>query len=307
MMRFDDIYSNLSSLIATEGKYDSGKAVRTRYSDGEKAYTKSIEGVSFKITPEMGVPILKSKKMPVKTPLVELEWIWQEMSNDVNWLKERNVKIWNEWAMEDGTIGKAYGYQLKNKKREIVMDIGFTTWIESVNQVEYVLHQLKENPHSRRIMTTLWDVEDLDDMGLEPCVWSTHWTVHDGKLNLHVKQRSADFCLGLPFNVYQYHVLHAYVAKYVGLDIGDMHWNIDNLHVYDRHIDTLNSQMDRYNFHDFINTEFDEFGVGTNPDPVVELIIPEDFNMENFFANRLSEVKIKNYNPLDSFKYEIAI
>ncbi|MEI2422587.1 thymidylate synthase, partial [Arthrospira platensis SPKY2] len=203
------VYSQLVRQVINEGVAQDPSTVRAHYADGKPAPTISVEGVSFAITPEMGVPILQSKFVGHKWALTEIEWIWQEMSNDVAWLNDRGVTIWDEWKQEDGTIGKAYGWQLGHKKRS-VEDC-------EMNQVEYVIHQLKHNPSSRRIMTTLWDVEDLDDMSLEPCVWATHWTVQEGKLNLHVKQRSADIALGLPYNVLQYHALHALMAEEVGL------------------------------------------------------------------------------------------
>lgn len=310
MKTFDDLYMELGTKLLKEGKQQEDiESVRAVYADGEKAITKSIEGVSFEVTPDMGVPILTSKRVPVKSPLIELQWIWQEMSNKVSWLKERNVHIWDEWERPDGTIGKAYGWQLANKTRNIPLEIAnWDNCDTSLNQVEYMLHELVHSPSSRRIMTTLWDVDDLDDMALEPCVWSTHWTVYGGKLNLHVKQRSADFCLGLPFNVYQYHVLHAYVAKFVGLELGTMHWNIDNMHVYERHIPTLEEQFTKYMV-DLISTKIvdpkmkAQFGI----QDVVTLNIPEDFDMSNFFKNKLSDATLSGYKPLASYKYEIAI
>lgn len=465
MKTFDDIYYRLGKTLLKKGvEQDPNVAVRTKYSDGTPAYTVSIEGVSFEITPDMGVPILRSKRVPLKTPLIEIDWIWREMSNDVNHLNSRGVKIWDEWAqsvrdntlcyvpskvykgnhngktldkvsyaplvldyletrssnnygdynvlrkdyktqryeiqflntgyisevtqsqvslgevkdyyarsvngvgyygnykseylldglgkyhkrwvntwenmirrcssdykeqweeyrdtyvssefqscenfltwvvenkpidtellsvlqldkdyyssdvyspetcvlltpkentgltldtwylynnevftsklsfaqyvhrvtkgefgltpkgrvsttlntfMEESfangtlriispkentalgyprfslewnrTINKAYGYQLRNKTRKIPLEVANMDNCDTeINQVEFVLHELKYNPASRRIMTTLFDVDDLSEMALEPCVWATHWTVHNGKLNLHVKQR----------------------------------------------------------------------------------------------------------------------
>lgn len=192
MKTFDDIYYRLGKTLLKKGvEQDPNVAVRTKYSDGTPAYTVSIEGVSFEITPDMGVPILRAKRVPLKTPLIEIDWIWREMSNDVNHLNSRGVKIWDNWAREDGTIGRAYGWQLRNKERptKLVIPENNVDTTVYLNQVEFVLHELKHNPASRRIMTTLFDVDDLSEMALEPCVWATHWTVHNGKLNLHVKQR----------------------------------------------------------------------------------------------------------------------
>lgn len=295
MKSFDDIYIELGERLLFDSVPQNTKDnIRAKYADGEKATTSSLEGVSFCITPSMGVPLLRSKRVPVKTPLIELEWIWQEMSNEVSWLNERGVHIWDEWAMEDGTIGTAYGYQLSHQHLSVTED---NDDISLLNQVDYVIHQLKNNPSSRRIMTSLWGVSDLYSMALEPCVWATHWTVHGGKLNLHVKQRSADFCLGLPFNVYQYHVLHAYVAKLLGIELGNMYWNVDNLHIYDRHVDTLAEQMLRY--------EIDMLTKGSQP--TAKLQFPDSFDHTDYYANRLSDIKIVDYHVDRGYKYEIAI
>lgn len=292
---WDDIYLGLIERVIKEGVLqDDITSVRAVYADGEKATTRSIEGVNFKITPDMGVPILRSKFVGRKTPLLELEWIWQEMSNDVSWLEERGVRIWSAWKNERGNLGTAYGYQMANKVRLRKLPNGEE---KHLNQTEYVLHELVHNPSSRRIMTTLWDVDDLDDMTLEPCVWATHWTVHGGKLNLHVKQRSGDSALGIPYNILQYSVLHSYIAKFVGLEKGDMYWNVDNFHVYERHIPKLQEQIDRYREHvpNYLTYK------------PLELIFPENWDDSNFFNNRLSEARIEGYTYIDKYKFEIAI
>lgn len=283
MSMFDLVYNQLVRQVINEGVAQDPSTVRAHYADGKPAPTISVEGVSFAITPEMGVPILQSKFVGHKWAFTEIEWIWQEMSNDVTWLNDRGVTIWDAWKLEDDTIGKAYGWQLGHKKR-FVEDC-------KMNQVEYVIHQLKHNPSSRRIMTTLWDVEDLDDMSLEPCVWATHWTVQEGKLNLHVKQRSADIALGLPYNVLQYHALHALMAEEVGLELGTMYWNIDNAHIYDRHIETIKEQTEG---------SYDVGVLMSTP----KLVLPEG---EGFFLRRLSGAKVIDYKHNGKFTYEVAI
>lgn len=283
MSMFDLVYNQLVRQVINEGVAQDPSTVRAHYADGKPAPTISVEGVSFAITPEMGVPILQSKFVGHKWAFTEIEWIWQEMSNDVTWLNDRGVTIWDEWKLEDDTIGKAYGWQLGHKKR-FVEDC-------KMNQVEYAIHQLKHNPSSRRIMTTLWDVEDLDDMSLEPCVWATHWTVQEGKLNLHVKQRSADIALGLPYNVLQYHALHALMAEETGLELGTMYWNIDNAHIYDRHIETIKEQTEG---------SYDVGVLMSTP----KLVLPEG---EGFFLRRLSGAKVIDYKHNGKFTYEVAI
>lgn len=289
MTKFDEIYRDIVMDIVNNGEWQEG-AVRAKYADGTPARTKFKHGIHFEIKPEDGIPVLQSKKVAVKTALVELEWIWQELSNDVNWLQERKCKVWNEWQRKDGSIGKSYGYQLakecrKHKRLPLVF-----------NQVEYVIHELKNNPQSRRIMTSLWDVDDLDDMALEPCVWATNWRVVNGRLNLFVKQRSADMALGQPFNTYQYSILHRLMADQLNYDLGTMYWTIDDAHIYDRHIDTIVEQ---------VNAPL------PSAQPMIQL--PDKFREKDdeylprtFFERRLSETKIMGYEYNGVFKYEIA-
>lgn len=285
MKTFDEIYKDIVLDIIYNGKDQKGN-VRAKYADGTPAYTRYIHGVNFVISPN-DLPILKSKRVAWKTALVEMQWIWQEMSNNVAWLKEHNCKIWNEWEIKDfgseldGTIGAAYGYQLANKKREINGTM--------LNQVEYVIDQIKHNPRSRRIMTTLYNIEDLPLMALEPCVYETQWEVDDDDyLILHVRQRSADMALGNPFNTCQYSIMHRLMAQCTGKKVGNMYWNIGNAHIYDRHLEDLEQQVNR------------KYKSQSNP----KLILPDG---KDFFECKLSDVKIEGYHPLDSVKYEVAI
>ena len=285
MTKFDHIYKNIILDVINNGKMQKGN-VRAKYADGTPAYTKYIHGVNFVIEPDE-LPILQSKRVAWKTALVEMEWIWQEMGNDLAWLQERNCHIWDEWEIKegfwDGTIGKAYGYQLRDKLRQIN-----GKWF---NQVEYVIHQIKNNPRSRRILTTLYNVEDLKDMALEPCVYETQWEVDDDDyLILHVRQRSADMALGNPFNVLQYSILHRLMAKSTGKKLGNMYWNIGNAHIYDRHLELLEKQ---------VTADISEL---EKENPVLNL--PD---CSGFFESPLSQATIKNYHHNGNFKYEVAI
>ncbi len=284
---YDKIYRDIVMDIINNGTDQDPTLVRARYAEGSPAPTKFIQGINFKIRPEDGIPILRSKRVFQKTPLVELEWIWQELSNDVTWLQDHKCKVWNEWANTENTIGKAYGFQLAKKCRQV-------SWqTEKLNQVEYVLYQLEKNPSSRRIMTSLWDVDDLDEMTLEPCVWATNWKVNNNVLDLHVKQRSADMALGHPFNVYQYSVLHRLIADQCGYELGTMHWCIDDAHIYDRHIDILIEQLSQ-----------------PIPECSPTLILPDKFDengrKSSFFDRRLSDVQLLDYQHNGIFKYQIA-
>ena len=285
MTKFDHIYKNIILDVINNGKMQKGN-VRAKYADGTPAYTKYIHGVNFVIEPDE-LPILQSKRVAWKTALVEMEWIWQEMSNDLDWLQERDCHIWDEWEIKEGfwngTIGKAYGYQLRDKLRKIN-----EKWF---NQVEYVIHQIKNNPRSRRILTTLYNVEDLKDMALEPCVYETQWEVDDDDyLILHVRQRSADMALGSVINVYQYSIMHRLMAKVTGKKLGNMYWNIGNAHIYDRHLELLEKQVTA----DISELEKEK--------PVLNL--PDG---SSFFESPLSQATIKNYHHNGDFKYEVAI
>lgn len=290
MKTFDEIYKDIVLDIIHNGKDQKGN-VRAKYADGTPAYTRYIHGVNFVISPN-DLPILKSKRVAWKTALIELEWIWQEMSSNISWLQDRGCHIWDEWEMKtdkiysplhkwNGTIGTAYGYQMANKTRNING--------ESLNQVEYVIDQIKNNPRSRRILTTLYNIEDLPEMGLEPCVYETQWEVDDDDyLILHVRQRSSDMALGSPFNICQYSILHRLMAQCTGKKVGNMYWNIGNAHIYDRHLKDLEQQVNR------------KYKSQSKP----KLVLPDG---NDFFKTRLSDVKIEEYYPLGGIKYEVAI
>lgn len=265
--------------------------VRAVYADGTPAYTKYIYGVHFEIKPEDGLPILQSKQVGWKTAIKEIDWVWRQMSNNVETLKYMGVNIWNEWQRSDETIGKSYGYQLGKKSIRPIAAIDGSTVYKEMNQVEYVLHEIVRNPRSRRIMTSLYDVGELHDMALEPCVWNTNWSVDDNnKLHLFVKQRSGDILLGVPFNVTQYAVLHRRIAQVTGKELGSMHWTIDNAHIYDRHLELAEKQVTADISH------LEEF----KP----ELILPDSLQ---FFNIPLYDAKIINYKHNGSYKYEVAI
>ena len=187
----DQVFISMCEDILENGTSTEGEKVRPHWPDGESAYTIKQFGVVNRYYLSKEFPALTLRKTYIKSAIDELLWIWQKKSNNVNDLKSH---IWDEWEIKegfwDGTIGKAYGYQLRDKLRKVD-----EKWF---NQVEYVIHQIKNNPRSRRILTTLYNVEDLKYMALEPCVYETQWEVDDDNyLILHVRQRSADVALTL--------------------------------------------------------------------------------------------------------------
>lgn len=302
--------------IHENGIWDKPENVRPHYEDGEPATTKAIINKQLKFD-SSEFPILTQKRVGLKDTTKELLWIWQQMSNNVKDLRDTGCNVWNEWEMEDGTIGYAYGWQLKNKKREVVMDRLFVDMVKNsefsytrnlsedeweqaykdivaypnrtavLNQVDYLLYQLKKNPYSRRIKTTLYAIEDLDDMALEPCVYETHWQLWNGVLNLTVNIRSNDICLGNPYNISQYAILHRMITQVTGHKLGELCFNIDNAHIYSRHMETVLEQIER--------PMHDAPTVTINP------------GVTSFYKFTVDDVQMTGYKHSGSIKYEIAI
>ena len=216
--------------ILTNGYSSEGTGVRTRWEDGTEANYISIVGVSNKYDLEKEFPMitLRNNTNTVKRAIDEILWIWQKKSNKVS---DLNSHIWDQWAGEDGTIGKAYGYQLA-KKYEFKTKDGMQT----LDQVDYMLYLLKNDPASRRIMTNIFDFGDLKDMNLEPCAFGTQWLVKGGKLHLILNQRSQDMLAANGWNTMQYAALQCMVAQCVGLKPGTLTHNIGDCHIYDRHV-----------------------------------------------------------------------
>ena len=171
---------------------------------------------------------LRNNSQTIKRAIDEILWIWQKKTNKVS---ELNSHIWDQWAGKDGTIGKAYGYQLA-KKYEFKTKEG----IKSMDQVDYVLYLIKNDPASRRIMTNIFNHEDLKEMNLEPCAYGTQWLVKGGKLHLILNQRSQDMLAANGWNTMQYAALLCMFAQVSGLEVGTLTHNIGDCHIYDRHI-----------------------------------------------------------------------
>lgn len=194
---------------------------------GMPAYKLPHQIMQFDLEKEF--PILTTKFVAFKTSVKEILWIWQKQSNDVRVLQDWNCHVWDEWMREDGTIGKAYGYQLGK-----------------YHQVDTLLETLKKDPQSRRMVVDLWNVQDLPDMALYPCAFLTMWDVSaDGRLNCMLVQRSGDMGLGVPFNMAQYAALVCMIAQVSGLRPGLFTHVINNAHVYENHKEQLLLQLSR--------------------------------------------------------------
>lgn len=178
---YDEKYLKLCQTILDEGHYDLNP--RPKYEDGQPAHAKSIFNYEFKIG-ENEIPILFSKQLYFRQAVEEMLWIWQKRSTTVKDLQDKKVHIWDEWEQSDGTIGKAYGYQLRKE----VDDSG-------LNQVDNLIQNLKKDPESRRHIVTLWNINEGHEMALKPCVYETQWVVLNNKLHLKVLIRSNDIAL----------------------------------------------------------------------------------------------------------------
>jgi thymidylate synthase len=225
MARADDIFIDNCRQIIDHGYSSEGHEVRAMWADDQvPAHTIKAFGIVNRYDLSREFPIQTLRKINFKAAVDELLWIWQKKSNNIN---DLNSKIWNSWADENGSIGKAYGYQLgvKHKYKEGMFD-----------QVDRVLYDLEHNPYSRRIMTNIYVHQDLNEMNLYPCAYSMTFNVTGNKLNAILNQRSQDMLVANAWNVTQYAVLVHMFAKVSGLEVGELVHVIADAHIYDRHI-----------------------------------------------------------------------
>lgn len=304
MTYFDHAYENVCDLILSQGIWDKGTNVRTVWEkDGLPAYSQAYRKISLFFNNEE-VPLLSQKYVAWKTAIKEgLQWIWQEKSNSVDRLNEMGVHIWDQWKLPDGSIGKAYGYQLGKKKKKVKVDNTLASMIESgylsgyefagnahevyLDQVDYLLYQLKVNPSSRRHITMLWNWDDMDEMSLTPCVYETQWIVQEGKLHLVVGIRSNDIALGNPFNVFQYYVIQRCIAQVTGYELGTLEFDIKMPHIYERHVEGIKHQLT----------------LPKHEAPTL-WINPE---IKSFYDFKLDDFKLENYKWEEKINFEVAI
>ncbi|MBR2989271.1 MAG: thymidylate synthase [Clostridia bacterium] len=224
MSRADEIFiSNIKDIIAN-GFWDTDLPVRPRWEDGVSAHTVKKFCIVNRYDLSQEFPIITVRKTNFKNALDEILWIWQKKSNKI---ADLGSHIWDSWAGEDGTIGKAYGYQLGVKHHYKEGDF---------DQVDRVLYDLKNNPQSRRIMTNIYVHQDLCEMNLYPCAYSMTFNVTGNKLNAILNQRSQDMLTANNWNVVQYALLVIMMAKVSGLEPGEFVHVIADAHIYDRHI-----------------------------------------------------------------------
>ncbi len=204
-------------------------------SDRTGTGTRSVFGYQMRFNLEDGFPLLTTKKLHLKSIIYELLWFLKGDTN-VHYLQENGVRIWNEWADPDGSVGHIYGYQWRS-------------WPDyaggHIDQIAEVIKTIKENPDSRRIIVSAWNVADLGNMNLPPCHLLFQFYVADGRLSLQLYQRSADTFLGVPFNIASYALLLMMVAQVTGLKAGDFIHTLGDAHIYNDHIEQVELQLTR--------------------------------------------------------------
>mgnify|MGYP000162729290 FL=1 len=256
----DNVFIENCRDILENGFSTENEKVRPVWEDGTPAYTIKKFGVINRYDLSKEFPILTLRYTNWKAAIDEMLWIWQKKSNRI---EDLNSHIWDSWMGEDGTIGKAYGYQLgiKHEYKEGMFD-----------QVDRVIYDLKNNPGSRRIMTNIYNFEDLHEMNLYPCAYSMTFNVVDGKLNAILNQRSQDTLAANNWNVVQYSALMYMLAQVSGLKVGELVHVISDMHIYDRHIPLIKELIAREpyaapkfeinpNIKDFYEFTVDDFNI----------------------------------------------
>ncbi len=256
-------YHTLLKTILEEG---------TDKSDRTGTGTRSIFGYQMRFNLRNGFPLLTTKKVHFKSIAHELIWFLKGDTN-IKYLKENGVSIWDEWADENGNLGRVYGAQWR--------DFG------GIDQINNLLHSLKNNPDSRRMIVSAWNPVDVPAMALPPChtLWQCY--VADGKLSLQLYQRSADVFLGLPFNIASYALLTHMLAQVSGLEVGDLIMTLGDAHLYNNHFEQANLQLTRQE----------------RKLPTLEL----NKEINSIFDFKFEDIVVKNYDPHGSIKAPVAV
>ena len=233
MSRADEIFIQNCKDILTKGVWDTDREVRPRWEDGSPAHTVKLFGVVNRYNLKEEFPIMSIRKQFIKSAVDELLWIWQKKSNRI---AELNSHVWDAWADEQGTIGKAYGYQLGVKHRYPQGEM---------DQVDKVLWDLKNDPASRRIIAHMYNHHDLNEMALYPCAYSMTFNVSGNTLNAILNQRSQDMLTANGWNVMQYATLLHMIAQATGFEAGELVHVIADAHIYDRHVPIIKKMLEQ--------------------------------------------------------------
>lgn len=239
--------------------------------------TRSIFGHQMRFDLSQGFPLLTTKKLHLKSIIYELLWF---LAGDTNarYLQEHGVRIWNEWADPDGSLGHIYGYQWRS-------------WPDyrggSIDQITQAVNDIVNNPESRRIIVSAWNVGDLDNMNLPPCHAFFQFYVADGRLSLQLYQRSADCFLGVPFNIASYAMLTMMMAQVTGLKPGDFIHTLGDTHIYHNHFDQVKLQLTR------------------EPRSLPRMVINPD--VKSIFDFRYEDFELRDYDPWPHIKATVAV
>ena len=261
----DQVFISVCRDILAEGFWDTDLPVRPRWTDGTPAHTVKKFGVVNRYDLREEFPIMTLRPTAFRSCVDELLWIWQKKSNRIADLRSH---IWDAWADEEGTIGRAYGYQLG-----VYHQYG-DGWFD---QVDRVLKDLRENPASRRMVTSLFNHHDLHRMGLYPCAWSMTFNVTGNTLNAVLNQRSQDMLTASNWNVCQYAVLLHMMARSAGLEAGELVHVIADCHIYDRHVPLVEEIIRR------------------EPRPAPRLVIDPD--VTDFYGFTVDSFRLEGYEP----------
>lgn len=248
----------------------------TPKSDRTGTGTLSVFGAQLRFDLSQGFPLITTKKVHVKSVVGELLWFLRGDSN-VRWLQENGIRIWNEWADENGELGPVYGVQWRSWPTP---DGGH------IDQIAQVVETLKANPDSRRMIVSAWNVAELDDMALMPCHAFFQFYVADGKLSCQLYQRSADLFLGVPFNIASYALLTHMVAQQCDLEVGDFVWTGGDCHIYNDHFEQVREQLTRAPY---------EF-------PTLKLRKAQDL-----FSYEFEDIEVENYQHHPAIKAKVSV
>ncbi|MGI4020490.1 MAG: thymidylate synthase [Janthinobacterium lividum] len=239
--------------------------------------TISVFGYQMRYNLQEGFPLVTTKKLHLKSIIHELLWF---LSGDTNikYLKENGVKIWDEWADAEGNLGPVYGYQWRSWP---------TPDGSHIDQISQVINQLKNNPDSRRIIVSAWNVADVNKMALPPCHCLFQFYVADGKLSCQLYQRSADIFLGVPFNIASYALLTLMMAQVCNLEPGDFIHTLGDAHIYNNHLEQANLQLSR------------------EPRTLPTMCINPD--VKDIFSFKFTDFTLENYDPMPHIKAQVAV
>ena len=239
--------------------------------------TISVFGYQMRFNLEEGFPMVTTKKLHLKSIIHELIWFLKGDTN-IKYLKEHNVRIWDEWADEQGNLGPVYGAQWRSWP---------TADGKHIDQIAQVIKTIKENPDSRRIMVSAWNVAEINNMKLPPCHALFQFYVADGKLSCQLYQRSADIFLGVPFNIASYALLTMMVAQVCGLKAGEFIHTLGDAHIYNNHLEQVKLQLTR------------------DPKPLPQMKINPD--VKDIFEFRYEDFSLENYEAHPHIKGEVAV